>query len=50
MQDREDVLATGVAAYIVSWPRMPVVWLATGGRSGILDEPDGRAAVGLERR
>jgi nitroreductase len=46
-QDREDLLATGVAAYIVL--------LAAHGRGlagywrtvGVLDSPDGRAAIGL---
>jgi len=48
MQDREDVLATGVAAYIVLLAAHARGLAGYWRTLGILDEPGGRAAVGLE--
>jgi len=48
MQDREDVLATGVAAYIVLLAAHAHGLAGYWRTLGILDEPGGRAAVGLE--
>jgi nitroreductase len=48
MQDREDVLATGVAAYIALLAAHARGLAGYWRTLGILDEPDGRAAVGLE--
>ncbi len=48
VQDREDVLATGVAAYIVLLAAHARGLAGYWRTLGILDHPDGRAAVGLE--
>jgi len=48
VQDREDVLATGVAAYIVLLAAHARGLAGYWRTLGILDEPGGRAAVGLE--
>jgi len=48
MQDREDVLATAVAAYIVLLAAHARGLAGYWRTLGILDEPGGRAAVGLE--
>ena len=48
MQDRDDVLATGVAAYIVLLAAHARGLAGYWRTLGILDEPGGRAAVGLE--
>jgi len=48
MQDREDVLATGVAAYIVLLAAHARGLAGYWRTLGILDEPGGRAAVGLQ--
>ena len=47
VQDREDVLATGVAAYIVLLAAHARGLAGYWRTLGILDEPSGRAAVGL---
>jgi nitroreductase len=49
VQDREDVLATGVATYIVLLAAHARGLAGYWRTLGILDEPDGRAAVGLEQ-
>jgi nitroreductase len=48
VQDREDVLATGVAAYIVLLAAHARGLAGYWRTLGILDEPDGREAVGLD--
>jgi nitroreductase len=48
VQDREDILATGVAAYIVLLAAHARGLAGYWRTLGILDEPEGRAAVGLE--
>ena len=48
VQDREDVLAAGVAAYIVLLGAHARGLAGYWRTLGILDEPGGRAAVGLE--
>ena len=47
VQDREDVLATGVAAYIVLLAAHARGLAGYWRTLGILNEPDGRVAVGL---
>jgi nitroreductase len=48
VQNREDVLATGVAAYIVLLGAHAHGLAGYWRTLGILDEPGGRAAIGLE--